>query len=137
MSQEAYTTYGQNIENKCKMLIDADLVEISNKKPKVTIYSIPSTRFAEELGRKIVANIVMLGFLTSITSVASLDSIKKSLLGSVPRGTEELNMSALMKGYDYGIELLDSTKSKKTNKTTKPNKPIKSNTSNKSTKKSK
>ena len=116
MSQEAYMIYGQQVLENGMLLIDSDLVQIENNKQKVTIYSIPSTRFAEELGRKIVANIVMLGFFTSVTNVVSLEAIKKSLLGSVPKGTEKLNMSALMKGYDYGCELMDATKPNKTKK---------------------
>ena len=108
MSQEAYTKYGKNIKRNGTMLIDEDLVKIedkdnitkNNNEKNVKIHSIPSTRFAEELGRKIVANIVMLGFVTAVTNIASLEGMKKSLLGSVPKGTEQLNMSALMKGYD-------------------------------------
>ena len=122
MSQEAYNKYGKNIKRNGTMLIDEDLVKIedkdnitkNNNEKNIKIHSIPSTRFAEELGRKIVANIVMLGFVTAMTNIASLEGMKKSLLGSVPKGTEQLNMSALLKGYDYGSELLKSSKSKKT-----------------------
>jgi len=109
MSQEAYTTYGQNLDKKGTLLIDEDLVTIDKKNHANTIkiYSIPSTRIAEELGRKIVANIVMIGFFTSATDIVTLESMKKSLLDSVPKGTEQLNMGALMKGYDYGKELIN------------------------------
>lgn len=124
MSQEAYSKYGENIKRNGTMLIDEDLVKIdfeknitkNNIEKNIKVYSIPSTRFAEELGRKIVANIVMLGFVTSVTNIASLEGMKKSLLGSVPKGTEQLNMSALMKGYDYGSELMKSSKSTKKSK---------------------
>jgi len=115
MSQEALTTYGGNIQKNGLMLIDEDLVKMenSNKNSKIKIYSIPSTRFAEELGRKIVANIVMLGFFTSVTDVVSIKAMKKALLDSVPKGTEQLNLSALMKGYDFGQQLIDTGKIKK------------------------
>ncbi len=36
------------------------------------VFPIPATRIAEELGRKMMANIVMLGFVTSMTGVVSL-----------------------------------------------------------------
>jgi 2-oxoglutarate ferredoxin oxidoreductase subunit gamma len=118
MSQEALNTYGQNIEKKGLMLIDEDLVNISKMKndKNIRIFSIPSTKFAEALGRKIVANIVMLGFFTAVSDVVTLDAIKKSLLDSVPKGTEQLNMSALMKGYDYGMGLKKTAKSPRTPK---------------------
>jgi 2-oxoglutarate ferredoxin oxidoreductase subunit gamma len=114
MSQEAYTTYGQKIRDNGIMLIDEDLVSLDAvEHSKIMVYKIPSTRFAEELGRKIVANIVMLGFVTAITKVATLESVKESLLDSVPKGTEELNTNALKKGYDYGMNILKSSKKKK------------------------
>jgi 2-oxoglutarate ferredoxin oxidoreductase subunit gamma len=112
MSQEAYTKYGEHIKDKGILLIDEDLVKLEPTEKKIKTYSIPSTRFAEELGRKIVANIVMLGFVTAITDVASVEAVKSSLLDSVPKGTEELNMTALMKGYDYGLNIMKK-KSKK------------------------
>jgi 2-oxoglutarate ferredoxin oxidoreductase subunit gamma len=106
MSQEAYYKYGDNIEKKGIILIDEDLVNLESIDNTLHVYKIPSTRFAEELGRKIVANIVMIGFFTAITKLVSLDAMKKSLLDSVPKGTEELNMAALLKGYEYGRDLL-------------------------------
>jgi 2-oxoglutarate ferredoxin oxidoreductase subunit gamma len=105
MSQEAYFKYGEHIVNNGVLLIDEDLVKLEPTEKKIKTYSIPSTRFAEELGRKIVANIVMLGFVTAVTEVATVEAVKNSLLNSVPKGTEELNMKALMKGYDYGITI--------------------------------
>lgn len=109
MSQEAFTKFGHKIVKNGTLLIDENLVKIKGKKKNIQIYSIPSTQFAEELGRKIVANIVMIGFFTAVTNVVTLEAMKKSLLGSVPKGTEELNMSALMKGYKYGTNLLESS----------------------------
>ncbi len=113
MSQEAYSKYGDNIVKNGIILIDEDLVTIEKHNKKVRIISIPSTRLAEELGRKIVANIVMLGFFTAVTDLVTLEAVKRSLLGSVPKGTEELNMSALKKGYNYGVNLLSSKKKSK------------------------
>ncbi len=115
MSQEAFTKFGDDIKKNGTLLIDDGLVKIKAEEieSNITIFSIPSTRFAEELGRRIVANIVMLGFLTAVTDIASIKAIKKSLLNSVPKGTEELNMSALMKGYKYGMELIGANSGKR------------------------
>ena len=72
---------------------------------KWKVSMIPATRFAEELGKKIVANIVMLGFFTAVTDVVSYDAMKNAILSSVPRGTEKLNESAFDKGYQHGKEV--------------------------------
>ena len=38
------------------------------------------------------------------TGQVSWESIEKAVKSSVPKGTEELNLKALKKGYDYGKE---------------------------------
>jgi len=113
MSQEAYTTYhGQLVEGGV-LLIDADLVEPDPASDQHVI-PVPATRIAEqELGRRIVANIVMLGALTALTEVGedtqvvSEEAMRKAILDRVPKGTEELNMKAFHKGYEYGRGLRD------------------------------
>ncbi len=105
MSEEARTTYSGLMDPETVVLYDTDLVrgkELEGKVP--SLFHIPATRFAEELGRKMVANIVMLGFLASVTQVVQYESLKKAVLASVPKGTEELNEAAFEKGYQYGEE---------------------------------
>ena len=57
-----------------------------------------------ELGRKIVANIVMLGFVAANTDVVSINGIREAVLSSIPKGTEELNTQALERGYTYDAQ---------------------------------
>jgi 2-oxoglutarate ferredoxin oxidoreductase subunit gamma len=108
MSQGALNTYGGKIRDSGAMIIDRDLVHLDEAPEGVTLYRVPFTRMAEELGRKIVANIVMLGALTALGGVVKYESMKESVLSSIPRGTEELNISAFDKGYEFGRELLGS-----------------------------
>lgn len=105
MSQEAYTIYTKQLGKGGILLIDENLVEMDKKQTKQSnwkVYKIPATRFAEELGKKIVANIVMLGFFTAVSGVVSYEAMKNAILSSVPKGTEKLNESAYWKGYEYG-----------------------------------
>lgn len=104
MSQEAYDSFSPGLRENGMLLIDEDLVEIKEMKEDMKLFSIPATRMAEELGRKIIANIVMLGFFTSLVSIVSYDAMKNAILSSVPKGTEKLNINAFDKGYKYGIE---------------------------------
>jgi 2-oxoglutarate ferredoxin oxidoreductase subunit gamma len=53
------------------------------------------------MGKKIVANIVMLGFATAQTKISSYDAMKSSIKESVPARFIELNMKAFQIGYDY------------------------------------
>jgi 2-oxoglutarate ferredoxin oxidoreductase subunit gamma len=100
MSQQGFEKYGADAPDAAMMLVDSDLV---HSRPSCTCYEIPTTSEAKSgLGRVIVANIVMLGALVAITGVVSREAIEKAVLDSVPKGTEELNVKALRRGFEMG-----------------------------------
>jgi 2-oxoglutarate ferredoxin oxidoreductase subunit gamma len=106
MSQEAYAKYIDELEGGGLLLIDEDMVELDPPRDDIEIRAIPATRIAEgELGRRIVANIVMLGFVGANTDAVSLDGLREAVLNTVPKGTEDLNARAFERGYEYGIEV--------------------------------
>lgn len=101
MSQEAYNKYAPTLRDGGLLIVDEDLVETGDLAGDVRLLSVPATRLAEELGRKIVANTVMLGFLAAVTDVVSVEAMREAVRTSVPKGTEELNLRAFGKGYEY------------------------------------
>ena len=106
MSQEAYTKFEPELDSNGVMLIDEDLVKPKPPRGSIKICAIPSTRIAEELGRKIVLNIVMLGFFSSICDdLITPASMRTAVESSVPKGTEELNLKAFDTGFEYGEKL--------------------------------
>ncbi|HMK33460.1 MAG TPA: 2-oxoacid:acceptor oxidoreductase family protein [Desulfomonilaceae bacterium] len=106
MSQGAWATYGASLRPGGVLIVDEDLVTLKDEPEGVTVYKVPATRIAEEMGRKIVANIVMLGAVAALGGVVAYESMKGSVLASIPPGTEELNISAFDKGYEYGKDIL-------------------------------
>lgn len=116
MSQEAYDKYEPELREDGILIIDKDLVKTKPPRGKIKTYAIPSTRFAEELGNRIIANLVMLGFFTAVTQTVSPEAMKKALPGLVPKRFLDLNIQAFDKGYDYGKELLDKEKKHKDEK---------------------
>ena len=71
------------------------------------LYPLPMTDIAEfRLGRKIVANMVMLGALSAITEMVSYDALEEAVKGTVPPKTVELNLTALKEGYQEGKKLV-------------------------------
>ena len=112
MSQEAYNKYHPDNRQDALVIIDEDLV-IAKKPKDGELLAIPAVKIAEELGRVTVANAVMLGFFAAVTGIVSLDAIKKAIVASVPKGTEELNLKAVEKGYAYGLAKSDSSQRKK------------------------
>lgn len=107
MSQEAYEKFiGDPIKGSI-VLTDTDLVKPKTKRKDVNMFSIPATRIAEEMGNRIFANVVMVGFFTAITNLVSLEAMKKALPGSVPERFLDTNIEALEKGYEYGKNIIN------------------------------
>jgi 2-oxoglutarate ferredoxin oxidoreductase subunit gamma len=97
MSQDAFTQFLPQLKPGGLVLYESDLVDPRGALPAgVRSAGVPATRFAEELGRRLVLNIVMVGFFAGVTGLVPIQA--------VPKGTEDLNMKALRKGYDYGRE---------------------------------
>jgi len=108
MSQEGYTKNVASLIPGGIIIWDTDLVKVANLDPSWTAYNVPATRFAEELGNKMMANIVMLGFASAVSEMVSPDSLKKGVLSSVPAKTRDSNEKAFERGRTYGEEILKS-----------------------------
>ncbi len=104
MSQEAFTKFSPQIDPAGMMLIEEELVDPLGLPPAVRLFGIPATRIAEELGRKVVLNMVMTGFFTAVTGLVSKNAMRKAIETSVPKGTEPLNLMAFEKGYEWGLK---------------------------------
>lgn len=103
LAQEAYANYGHNLSAGTMVIIDPDLV-ITDPSQNHPPLSIPATRMAREMGRVVVANIIMLGFLAAVSDFISPEALRKSVLASVPEGTGEFNLEAFDRGYAYGLD---------------------------------
>jgi 2-oxoglutarate ferredoxin oxidoreductase subunit gamma len=108
MSQEAYTKNINSLIPGGLLIWDTDLVQVGELSPKWATYNVPSTRFAGEMGNEMMANIVMLGFLSAVSDVVSTDSLRKAVLSSVPSNTKEKNEKAFERGREYGEAILKS-----------------------------
>src|ERR1035441_5464011 len=74
MSQEAYGLFAPQLKDEGTLIIEEDLVRIGELPAGVRVYSVPPTRIAEELGKKMVLNIVMVGFFGAITQVVEREA---------------------------------------------------------------
>jgi 2-oxoglutarate ferredoxin oxidoreductase subunit gamma len=102
MSQEAFEKFSFNLDPNGLVLIEEDLVKAHDLPPGVTVHAVPSTRLAEEIGRRLVANIVMVGFFTAVSGLITDGAARRAVKDLVPRGTEDLNLMAFDRGYEYG-----------------------------------
>jgi 2-oxoglutarate ferredoxin oxidoreductase subunit gamma len=108
MSQEAYLQYVDGLKENGILILDPDLVPNQRENLKVRIYEVPVTKIAEGLGKKIVANVVMMGAFAAITNLLGLEHLKESIRRNVPKAFIDLNLTAFEKGYEYGKSLLKS-----------------------------
>ncbi len=106
MSQEAYNRFAHELKPEGLLIVEEDLVRVSDLKGDPKVYSIPATRIAEELGKRMVLNSVMVGFFTAVTNLLSADAVRKAVADSVPPSFRELNLKAFEKGLEYGTTAL-------------------------------
>jgi 2-oxoglutarate ferredoxin oxidoreductase subunit gamma len=102
MSQEAYAKFAPELKDRGTLLIERDLVRVTDLPKEARVYSVPATRLAEELGKRMVLNIVMVGFFTAVTKLLEADAVRKAVADSVPAHFRDLNVKAFDKGYEYG-----------------------------------
>lgn len=102
LSQQAYDKYAPLLKEYGTLITEKDLVR--TKKEHFHIYSIPATDIAfKKFGRKIMANIIVLGYMTALLDVVSKESVEKAIYEHVPSGTEEKNLQAFEEGYQLRI----------------------------------
>ncbi len=106
MSQEAFKKFSPELRKDGTLVYEEDLVKPEGLPPTVKTYGVPATRIAEELGKKMVLNIVVVGFFTAVTGVVSEKAAREAVADSVPPNTIDLNMKAFERGFEYGKKLL-------------------------------
>jgi 2-oxoglutarate ferredoxin oxidoreductase subunit gamma len=104
LSQDAYARFVPELKPDGVLIIEKDLVTPAGLPATTTLYGVPATRIAEELGRKMVLNIVVVGFFAAVTKLVNVDAMRQAVKASVPGGTEDLNLKAFDRGYQYGVE---------------------------------
>lgn len=105
LSQGAFNKHIGILKKNGILVYDPDLVKPSALPETVKAYKIEATRIAEALGNKVVANVVMLGFLTAISGVVSEQAMSKSVMEAVPEKFHKLNGEAFKEGVKRGREV--------------------------------
>jgi 2-oxoglutarate ferredoxin oxidoreductase subunit beta len=93
------------VNDKGTIVADESMVDLGllDRIPRtVKVLTVPATQIARENFRVVVANNVMLGFVCQATSIIEKNCIKAAILKSAPPGTEEMNLAAFEKGYEFG-----------------------------------
>jgi 2-oxoglutarate ferredoxin oxidoreductase subunit gamma len=102
MSQEAYTRFVPELKPGGMLLVEQDLVRLTGLPEGIRVHGVPATRLAEELGRRMVLNVVMVGFFGSVTRLVEEQALRRAVEASVPPALRDLNLKAFQKGFEYG-----------------------------------
>ncbi len=107
-SQEAYSKYLHTVKEGATVIVEKDLVphrDLEFEK-KLNVIALPLTEIAEETtGLSLTMNILTLGILVGVTGIVGREAIEKAVCDAVPKGTEEINVKALKKGFEIAEKL--------------------------------
>ena len=103
LSQDAYESNWNLTAPGATIVTEASMVKADPTDGR-KIYSVPALSVAEELKRRVVANIVVLGFLAEKTKVVGRDSLLKAVLNRYPKAAE-LNRKAFSRGVELAANL--------------------------------
>jgi 2-oxoglutarate ferredoxin oxidoreductase subunit gamma len=103
MSQSALDRYLDRLRTGGTLIIDPELVRPPGR-ADVQIAPVPATEIASELGGRIAANMVMLGFLQQATGLVSKEGLFETIQTNVPQRFVELNLQAAERGIALAQE---------------------------------
>ncbi len=109
MSQQSYDANRGALADGGSIFYESDLVEPSSDDVKALGLQATDIAF-KTFGRKVFANILMIGFVNQVADLVSLDSLIRTVTEVVPPGTEEKNIAALEEGMRRAKKLLTASR---------------------------
>ncbi|MHA1907263.1 MAG: 2-oxoacid:acceptor oxidoreductase family protein [Candidatus Thorarchaeota archaeon] len=101
MSQKALEMYLQDAKKDSVLIVDPDLVDTSEVDSGFEIVNVPAMKTADELGLRLVSNMVMLGALAKKIELITSEALEKAVSQSVPEKYLDLNLKAVQAGADF------------------------------------
>lgn len=100
--QEAYMMFRQHVKADGLLIVDDMLVQPADD--EANLHLVPATRIATELGNKMAANVVMLGYLIGASDIVSREAIEASIRTTVKERILDLNLEALNAGMELAAK---------------------------------
>jgi len=82
------------------LIMDSDLIDKYPGRSDIEVIAIPAQKVAEEIGKKTIANMVLLGALVKKRGVVSEEALLKALKEHGKEEFYEMNKKAIEKGMD-------------------------------------
>jgi 2-oxoglutarate ferredoxin oxidoreductase subunit gamma len=110
LSQGAYTRFRGSLNPAGTLILEENLVKPHPNRHYGEVFAIPATQIAEQMGCKLILNVIMVGFATAVVGIVTPDAVRKAVRDSVPPSTEVLNLEAFEKGWNFGLERIRSSR---------------------------
>lgn len=98
MSQKAFDAYASGAKARSTIIIDSDLVDSGRSQTEYDIVGVNAMRIADDLGQRMVSNMVMLGALIKKSRVFPLEILEKAVAEMVPAKSLDVNLQAVRAG---------------------------------------
>ncbi len=105
MCQDGFDRFRASIAPGARVLVERDLVRVPDGWAGATV-PVAARATATALGKRVVANIVMIGALVETVPVVTVEAARRAILESVPKGTEPLNEAAFARGRELAREAI-------------------------------
>jgi 2-oxoglutarate ferredoxin oxidoreductase subunit gamma len=99
MSQKALDMYLAGAKKNSVLIVDPDLVNTKNIKG-YEILEVPAMKVADELGLRLVSNMVMLGALVKRSGLFPLETLEKAVADMIGSKALEMDIKAIRAGAE-------------------------------------
>jgi 2-oxoglutarate ferredoxin oxidoreductase subunit gamma len=100
MSQNALEMYLKDAKKDSVVIIDPDLAKIKNADDDYEIVEVQAMKTADELGLRIVSNMVMLGALVKKSGLFPLETLEKAVTDLISAKKLQIDIDAMRAGAD-------------------------------------
>jgi len=101
MSQSAFERYIGRLRSGGTLIYDPELVDNGSGRTDIQVIVVPATQIAAEIGTKLAANMVILGFLQQATGMFT----ENDLLGAIRENVRERFLKVNLEAAKRGMEL--------------------------------
>lgn len=102
LSQDGFDENWGNTASDATIIVEQGLVKAAPVHDR-KLFFVSALSVAEELGKRVVANIVMLGFLAETTHVVSREALEAAILGRYSKAAD-LNRRAFARGVELAVQ---------------------------------
>ena len=100
LSQDSANAYLDMLKPGGLLITEAELVDLPADYEGEAHPIAATSIAAKELKRRIVTNMVVLGFMGALSGLVDRESLEQTIRENVPKGTEDLNLKAFAAGWD-------------------------------------